>query len=150
MRNCLRHPIRGQLFSKTLLAWNVLLGLVWLPCVLRIYTIPALLKRLSGRTRFKTKTAMTLEDAISVITLVCRLKAFRLPIFPKLCLRQSLLLYRALARMGYPVEIHFGVLKDEEKLHGHSWVTLQGKPVADTAHSGSFKAVYSHSAINGG
>ena len=46
--------------------------------------------------------------------------------------------------MGYPVEIHFGALKDGEDLYGHSWVTMHGEPVADTARSGIFKVVYSY------
>jgi hypothetical protein len=49
--------------------------------------------------------------------------------------------------MGYPVEIHFGVRKDDKTLSGHSWVTMEGKPVADTTYSGIFKAVYSHNSI---
>jgi len=49
--------------------------------------------------------------------------------------------------MGYPVEIHFGVRKDEDNFIGHSWVTMEGKPVADTTYSGIFKAVYSHTSI---
>ena len=46
--------------------------------------------------------------------------------------------------MGYPVEIHFGALKDGEDLYGHSWVTMHGEPLADTARSGVFKVVYSY------
>ena len=33
--------------------------------------------------------------------------------------------------MGYPVQIHFGVMKDETGFQGHSWVTLEGKAVAE-------------------
>ena len=46
--------------------------------------------------------------------------------------------------MGYQVEIHFGVWKDENNFMGHSWVTMEGKPVADTTSSAIFKVVYSH------
>ena len=46
--------------------------------------------------------------------------------------------------MGYPVEIHFGVMKDSKNFHGHSWVTMQGEPVADTARNEIFKVVYSY------
>jgi hypothetical protein len=46
--------------------------------------------------------------------------------------------------MGYPVEIHFGALKDGEDLYGHSWVTMHGEPLADTARSGVFKVVFSY------
>ncbi len=124
MINCLRYPIREHFLSKAALALDLFLWLWWLPVMLRIYT---------------------LEEAIRIVTLVCALKPFRSRIFPKLCLRQSLALYRALTRMGYPVVIHFGVMKDEKSLHGHSWVTIEGNPVADTVRGGLFKAVYSHS-----
>ena len=46
--------------------------------------------------------------------------------------------------MGYPVEIHFGALKEGEDLYGHSWVTMDGEPLADTARSEVFKVVYSY------
>ncbi len=39
------------------------------------------------------------------------------------------------------------VLKDEKSLHGHSWVTIGSKPVADTARSELLKTVYSYSSI---
>jgi hypothetical protein len=42
------------------------------------------------------------------------------------------------------VEIHFGAVKDGETLQGHSWVTIQGEPVADTARSELFKVVYTY------
>ena len=64
--------------------------------------------------------------------------------FPRPCLRQSLTLYRVLTRMGYPVEIHFGVRKAGDDLQGHSWVTIEGKPVADRTRMDVFKAVYSY------
>ena len=147
MINCLRYPIRERFLSKAALALDLFLWLWWLPVMLGIYTVPVLLKRLSGGTKYKSKPVMELEEAIRIVTLVCALKPFRSRIFPKLCLRQSLALYRALTRMGYPVVIHFGVMKDEKSLHAHSWVTIEGNPVADTVRGGLFKAVYSHSSI---
>jgi len=144
MNNHLRHPRREHYLSKAALALNVLLWLLWLPFMLRICTVPVLLKRLDRREQRKDKALINLDEAVGIITGVCNLKPFRSRIFPKLCLRQSLALYRTLTRMGYPVVIHFGVLKDEKGLQGHSWVTVQGKPVADTARSELFKTVYSH------
>ena len=35
-----------------------------------------------------------------------------------------------LASAGYPIAIHFGVYKVREALRGHSWVTVDGRPVA--------------------
>jgi hypothetical protein len=86
-----------------------------------------------------------MEEIVGVVLRVCGLRLFHLPIFPKLCLRKSLALYRTLARMGYPVEIHFGVHGKERVLQGHSWVTVQGEPIAERVETEIFKPVYSYS-----
>jgi hypothetical protein len=86
--------------------------------------------------------------------LLCHLRVFRLPRFPRACLRQSMALYRVLTRRGYPVEIHFGIHKDRDVLQGHSWVTLDGRSIADGTQTEAFKRVYSYPAnsirISGG
>jgi hypothetical protein len=144
MINCLRHPIREDFLAKAVLGFDLLLWLFWLPVILRIYTVPILLKRFARRKAHLEKTPMELREAIGIVTWVCNLRVFRSRIFPKPCLRQSLTLYRTLNQMGYPVEIHFGVRKDDKNFQGHSWVTIRGESVADTAPDGHFKAVYSH------
>jgi hypothetical protein len=50
--------------------------------------------------------------------------------------------------MGHPVEIHFGIHKDGEDLQGHSWVTIQGKPVAERTQTEIFKPVYSYPSVS--
>ena len=112
--------------------------------MLRMHTVPILLKRLALSEAHVKKTPMELREAIGIVTRVCNLSMFRSRFFPKLCLRQSLALYRTLNQMGYPVEIHFGVKKDDKNFEGHSWVTIHGEPVADTAPDGHFKVVYSY------
>jgi hypothetical protein len=130
---------------KAGLALNVVFWLFFLPALLHVHTIPTLLKRLAAGK--KTQARISLNDAVGIVTRICNLRPFRARVFPKLCLRQSLALYRTLTQMGYPVEIHFGVRKDDKTLSGHSWVTLRGEAVADTTYSGIFKAVYSHNSI---
>ena len=144
MINCLRHPIRERFVPKAVLALDVVLWLLALPMALRIHGVPILLKRLAADAKQKRRTILELESVAGIVTRICNLGLFRSSIFPKRCLRQSLALYRALANMGYPVGIHFGVRKDENNLTGHSWVTMEGKPVADTTSSAIFKVVYSH------
>ena len=65
-------------------------------------------------------------------------------LFPKACLRQSLLLYHTLTYLGFLVEFHVGVRKKGEELIAHSWVTFSGKPVADKTSTDSLKIVYSY------
>jgi Transglutaminase-like superfamily len=140
MIHFVRHPIRFG--SKVLLALDLVLWLLWLPVMLHIHSIPMLLRGLARKNR--RNTSMRLGEVIGIVIRTSRLKFFRSRLFPKLCLRQSLVLYRTLSQMGYPVEIHFGTLKDGEDLYGHSWVTVAGNPVADTARSDIFKVVYSY------
>jgi hypothetical protein len=132
------------LLSKAVLGLDLVLWLFWLPLILRVYSFPTLLKRLASGQKHKNKTPIELKDAVGTVTRICNLGVFRARVFPKLCLRQSLGLYRTLTQMGYPVEIHFGVRKDDKTLSGHSWVTLRGQIVADTAQTGIFKAVYTY------
>ena len=142
--NHFRHPIREGLLFKATLALKVLLWLFSLPVLLRIHTMPTLLKRLTGAKKKQARPTVNLNDAVGIVIRICNLWPFRARVFPKLCLRQSLALYGALTQMGYPVQIHFGVKKEDTTLSGHSWVTLGRDAVADTAQTGIFKAVYSY------
>jgi hypothetical protein len=58
-----------------------------------------------------------------------------------------LTLYRVLTHMGYPVELHFGVCKAGDDLQGHSWVTIEGKPVAERTGTYLYKTVYSYPSV---
>jgi hypothetical protein len=74
------------------------------------------------------------------------LPLFSLPIFPRACMRQSLALYRELTRMGYSAAIHFGVRREGSELIGHSWVTVNGIPVAESLPLQALLVTYSYSA----
>src|SRR5262245_61882766 len=126
-------------------AWRLVLDLCGLPLRMRLVSLPTLLREMTAsRAREASTRAPDLADAVSLIVTVCQLRVFRLRPFPRSCLRQSLTMYRALARMGYPVRIHFGVQKRGSALQGHSWVTLAGKPLAEPASPTAFTAVYSY------
>jgi hypothetical protein len=49
-----------------------------------------------------------------------------------------------LSRRGYPVKIHFGVLKDGTDIGGHSWVTLHGQPLGEPIPLAAFSTLYSY------
>jgi Transglutaminase-like superfamily len=144
MIHCVSHPIRERFVSKVVLALDVVLWLFRLPVLLRIHAMPVLLERLARSEDRGVTTRMNLDDAVEIVARACNLRLFRSRFFPKHCLRQSLTLYRTLSRMGHPVQIHFGVMKDETGLQGHSWVTVEGEAVADTGRSKIFKTVYSY------
>ena len=132
------------LLFKCWLALRAGMCLCWLPIFLRVHTLPALLQRFTpvqGQQRNPTEV----KRAVRLVVRLCQLRLFRWPMFPRMCLRQALALYRVLTWMGYPVEIHFGIHKEGEDLRGHSWVTVQGQPVAERAQTEVFRTIYSYS-----
>lgn len=148
MIESLRHPIRENFLSKAALALDLFLWLWSLPVLLRISSVPALLERLSAGSKCGRESVLDVQRAVRVVTLVCNLRPFRSRLFPKLCLRRSLALYRTLIGMGYPIQIHLGVRKDGKGLTGHSWVTMEGKPLTERTEIEVFKSVYSYSSVS--
>jgi hypothetical protein len=140
-----RYSIREHFLFKAGLALDLLFWLLSLPALLHVHTIPSLLKHLTARKKQQARPVPNLNVAVGIVIRVCNLRVFHARLFPKTCLRQSLTLYRTLSRMGYPVQIHFGVINNENGFQAHSWVTVEGETVADTARSGIFKVVYSYS-----
>jgi len=124
------------------------LWLFGLPLRLRVYSLPTLLHRLPLARRTRGHR-LEMDHAIETVVPLCQSWLFRLPLFPRPCLRQALALYYVLTRLGYPVAIHFGVRKEREELHGHSWVTCQGTPVAERTPTDLFTIVYSYPAPAG-
>jgi hypothetical protein len=131
--------------------WSVLRLSVWLcglPLRLRRSPLPALLHRLTPAIGRPTNgNATELDCTVRLVVWLCHRRPFRGPLFPRACLRQALALYYTLTRKGYPVAIHFGVHKDGEALHGHSWVTVAGQVIGERAPSDTFRSIYSYSCM---
>ena len=120
-------------FLEYWFALNVALWICWITLRLRRQPLPKLLSDLSSK---KPRGAGSLDSqrVVSIVKRVCRLRLFQLPMFPRICLRQSLALYRFLRGKGYPVQLHVGVHKEREFFRAHSWVSLRGEAIAgDTA-----------------
>jgi hypothetical protein len=115
--------------------WWALRVVVWLgglPLRLHRHTLPELLERLTPRHPRAQRPSLHERDmAVQIVARLCRLRCFRGRLFPRLCVRQSLTLYYVLARLGEPVVIHIGVSKKDDILYGHSWLTVEGEPVAE-------------------
>ena len=134
-----------MLLSELGFALRLGIWLCWLPILLRLRPLPVLLSRHSlAPRRFERRSPQEMERAVRIVVRLSALWVFRLPLFPRACLRRSLALHRVLTRMGYPVEIHFGIRKGGEGLQGHSWVTMHGKPIAERTQTEAFKLVYSY------
>lgn len=115
-----------------------------LPILLRTRSLTHLLQRIGEPSGDQKRGRLEIELILQVVLRLCKLPLFRLPLFPRSCLLQSLALYYGLTREGYPARIHFGIRKEEGELLGHSWVTLQGKPVAERIRIGAFSPAYSY------
>jgi transglutaminase superfamily protein len=127
-------------------AAQVSMRLCCVSILLRFRTLPELLEQLTTRVGQRgRRTRPTLDRAVQIVVRVCHFRLFRGPLFPRPCLRQALTLYDMLTYLGYPVTIHFGILKTGNQLSGHSWVTLDGKPIAENGDPGaSHRIVYSY------
>jgi hypothetical protein len=130
--------------TRCWLAARMAVWLCELPVLIRVVPLPALLRRISSdASAAVADSAWHPDDVASVASRVCALPMFRTRAFPRSCLRRSLVLFRALTTMGYPATIHFGVRKQGDAFEGHSWVSLQGRPLAETASVKAFSSLYS-------
>jgi Transglutaminase-like superfamily len=121
----------GPRLSQLWLALCVGLWLCGLPIRWRVHSLPRLPQRLTpAQERPPRRNPVELYRAVWVVRRICRLRLFRGPLFAQASLRQALALYHILTRLGYPIAIHFGVYRAGEALRGHSWVTVDGRPVA--------------------
>jgi hypothetical protein len=125
--------------------WAGRLGLWFCSLPVRLHgaSLPTFLARLPQvRPASASNSRVGLARAVRIALRVGRLRWFRAPLFPRACLRQALALTYILRRLGYPVVLHFGVRKAGATLEGHSWVTLDGHPVAEDAELDVFTPVY--------
>ena len=137
--------LRTSIAARYWLATRMGVWLCELPVLLPVLPLPALLRRITAHAPHETPADGVLPpDVVADVAVhVCRLPMFRVRPFPRACLRQSLVLFRALTTMGYPATIHFGVRKEGQAVEGHSWVTLYGRPVAESGSVDAFAALYS-------
>jgi transglutaminase superfamily protein len=130
--------------SEYLLAARTGAWLLSLPIRLRFRNLPRFLANLRPASPTRPKDDRGADRTARIVTRVCRLPIFDLPLFPRICLRRSLALYHVLGRMGYPVSLHIGVRKDDAGLEGHSWVTLDGESLGERDPVERFRAIYSY------
>ncbi len=58
------------------------------------------------------------------------------------CMKRSLVLFHYLRRSGHDAKIYFGVVKEEGKLEGHAWVTVDGCPYAEEGPVDRYTVTY--------
>lgn len=129
------------------LAWRHWLAVrigVWLcalPVRLRTRSLHALLAEIEGaRGRL---AGVDVRDAVRIARRVSGFPVFRLPGFPRPCLRESLALFYVLAGDGQEPRFHIGVRQDGRTLSAHSWITWRGEALAPH-EAKAFRTLYTY------
>ncbi len=60
------------------------------------------------------------------------------------CMKRSLVLFYHLRRAGRDAKIYFGVAKEDGKLEGHAWVTVDGHAYAEEGSVDQYTITYSY------
>ncbi|MHB0971495.1 MAG: lasso peptide biosynthesis B2 protein [Thermoanaerobaculia bacterium] len=105
-------------------AW---LTLLWVRFVIRLRPRSTLRKALQGRTRPWLRSAQ--RDPAAVGSAV-RSFASR-HVVPMTCLVRGIAIKRMLERRALAPDLRIGFLRSEGRLHGHSWIELDGNVIAD-------------------
>ena len=97
MINSIRHPIRERFASKAVLALDVVSWLFCATCSCYDFIRFQYCSNVLGprEQASDVPAANAVAAAIGIVTRICGLRVFRARFFPKLCLRQSLTLYRS-------------------------------------------------------
>ncbi len=115
------------------------------PVLERTLSLPAMVRALDCR-----RAGPASGDPLRQVELARRVLGQDLgPLRPG-CYRRSLVLFHVLRRGGHRVTIVFGVNDDRGALAGHSWLELDGRPLAEPGdpHQ-AFRVVYSYPAVEG-
>jgi hypothetical protein len=131
-----------RIASRIWLAMRVGVWLCALPVRWHLRGVTELLRELGPPRPTASIRSFDLSSAVRIVQRVSRLRLFRLPLFPRACLREALGLYHVLTRAGYPVQFCIGVRKSGENLVAHSWVALHGTPIPRHDEDRSFTLVY--------
>lgn len=135
--------------SLRLFGWS-LLTVFQAATLLRTKRLPALLCHLARSSHPRTIPHAQMKPDLDSLD---RIRRYSHAIVTNLlrskrpCLLRSLVLYRYCWKRGLPASIHFGVRSGVDGLEGHSWVTLYGAPLGESAGGlRPYVAIYSYPA----
>lgn len=115
--------------------------------LIRIFKLPRLLKILTPASDKPQKWLTGKEEQVKNYT--DKVLGFEKFIYKKNCFKRTLSLYYFLRRSGIPVVVNLGVRKVKDKLEGHGWLTLDGKPFWEKNENPlNFEVIYSYPALN--
>ncbi len=106
--------------------------------LIRLLKLPRLLQLLSPHR--VTPGRWPAEQVVGFTDSILGQESF---IYRRNCLKRTLSLYYFLSRLGLPVQVNLGVRKGGEKLEGHGWLSLEGRPYLEPGTAkADFRLVY--------
>jgi hypothetical protein len=113
-----------------------------LPCLLAITKFPRLLEIVESKKRDVTVDEAEIQKMIQKINIIAQFKFF---LIRNNCLKKNLLFYYFLLQSGVKnVTINIGISKEDVKLDGHCWLTLNGVLFMESEEFISkYKVIYS-------
>ncbi len=129
-------------FLYFFLLLRIILVMFAIQVMLKLLSLPKLMDILTPRKNIKGTPQEDIDRIIKIIDNILNQRVF---IFYPTCLKRSLVLYYFLNKYGLNVVMNFGVKKNNDKLDGHGWLTLDGKPYLEAydPHD-SFTVTYSY------
>ena len=128
--------------SYIFLLLRIILIMFAIQVMLKLLSLPKLMGILTPK---RKKKGTSQEDINRIIEIINNVLNQRFFIFHPTCLKRSLVLYHFLNRYGMKVIMNFGVKKNNDKLDGHGWLTLDGKPfLEDYDPHDTFAVIYSY------
>jgi hypothetical protein len=124
LRKSVSTPSDAWLLGR-ILGWSLVL-----PIAKRTLPLPRLLRLMRPR---KHTAERDPEREAAIASLAAWVFKTRPPRARDNCLERGLVAYRYLSRAGASPELVVGVAKGTEGVHGHVWVTVDGRAVHDSA-----------------
>jgi hypothetical protein len=123
LRNSVSRPSDAWLLAR-MLGWSVVL-----PIAKRAIRFPRLVRLMRPR---KHTSRRDPKREAAITSLAAWVFKTRLPGARDNCLERGLVAYRYLSHAGADPHLVMGVAKSMGDVHGHVWVTLDGRPVHDS------------------
>jgi hypothetical protein len=123
LREAVRGPGDAWLFTR-IVAWSLVL-----PLAKSLVSVPRLTRLMRSDARTISREP---EREQAVASLTAWVFKTRPPGSRDNCLERALVTYRYLCQAGARPELVMGIARDENGVHGHAWVTVDGRAVHDT------------------
>ncbi len=138
-------PTYPKNLAGSLLFIRIWLLITLLTPLIRMFKLPRLLQLLTPKK--VTPKRWAVDQIVSFTDTIMEQEKF---IYRRNCLKRTLTLYFFFSRLGLPIQVNLGVRKEDKKLAGHGWLTLEGKPYKEpTPNKPAYKIIYSFPQLSG-